>query len=48
MYHDIFHDKKTIGGRVNWVLMQGIGKTAMQDDVPEDVVKRCMKACINQ
>jgi 3-dehydroquinate synthase len=48
MYHDIFHDKKTIDGRVNWVLMQGIGKTAMYDHVPEDVVKRCMEACINQ
>lgn len=46
LYQDIFHDKKTIGGRVNWVLMTGIGTVVSRNDVPEDVVKQAMKARI--
>lgn len=46
MYRDIFHDKKTVGGKVNWVLMEGIGKVTCRNDVPEDVVRAAMAARI--
>ena len=42
MYAAIFHDKKTINGKVNWVLMEDIGRVAVRNDVPEDIVKRAM------
>lgn len=48
MYEAIFHDKKTIDGKVNWVLMQGIGKVLVRSDVPEDIVKKAMQECIHQ
>ena len=44
MYKDIFHDKKTVGGKVNWVLMTGIGTVISRNDVPEAVVKQAMAA----
>lgn len=47
MYCDIFHDKKTVNGKVNWVLLEAIGRTAIRNDVPEDVVKRAMKECMD-
>ena len=46
MYHDIFHDKKTVNGKVTWVLMENIGKVVCRNDVPEDIVKDCMRMCI--
>jgi len=44
MYGDIFHDKKTVGGKVNWVLMEGIGQVVCKNDVPEQVVREAMAA----
>ena len=46
LYAAIFHDKKTIDGRVNWVLMEGIGKVCVRDDVPETVVRAAMERCL--
>jgi 3-dehydroquinate synthase len=44
MYADIFHDKKTVGGKVTWVLMEKIGQVICRNDVPADVVKQAMEA----
>lgn len=46
MYQDISHDKKTIGGKVHWVLMNGIGSVTVRSDVPEHVVRSAMQHCI--
>ena len=46
MYTTIFHDKKTINGTVNWVLMNGIGKVSVINDVPEAIVKSSMRAIL--
>ena len=46
MYQDIFHDKKTIGGKVHWVLMEGIGRVIVRSDVPEHIVRSAMEHCI--
>ena len=47
MYADIFHDKKTVNGRVNWVLMKSVGEVVLRDDVPEDVVRSAMGRCVS-
>ena len=39
LYRDIFHDKKTVGGKVTWVLLTGIGTTLCRNDVPEADVR---------
>jgi 3-dehydroquinate synthase len=44
MYVDIFHDKKTIGGKVTWVLMKSIGEVICRNDVPEAAVREAMAA----
>ena len=48
MYRDIFHDKKTVGGRVNWVLMEDIGRVITRNDVSEPVVRQAMEHCITK
>lgn len=44
MYGDIFHDKKTVDGKVTWVLMEKIGKVICRNDVPAEAVKKAMAA----
>ena len=39
MFEAIFRDKKTINGKINWVLMDKIGKVSIISDVPDDIVK---------
>ena len=39
MFNATFRDKKTINGKINWVLMDEIGKVSVVSDVPDDVVK---------
>ncbi|MGP1366723.1 MAG: 3-dehydroquinate synthase [Schwartzia sp. (in: firmicutes)] len=46
IYADIFHDKKTVGGRVTWVLMEGIGRVKPLTDVPEAVVKDAIRRMV--
>ena len=46
LYAAIFHDKKTVDGKVNWVLMEGIGKVCVRDDVPESTVRTAMARCL--
>lgn len=42
IYADIFHDKKTVNGTVNWVLLQDIGKVCISKNVPEKIVKEAI------
>lgn len=47
LYEAIFHDKKTVNGKVKWVLMDGeIGKVRTVTNVPENVVKDAMEYCL--
>ena len=39
MLKAIFRDKKTINGKINWVLMDSIGKVSVVNDVPEDIIR---------
>ena len=42
MYEDLFHDKKTVGGRVHWVLAESIGKVSVHSDVSEKIVRQAL------
>ena len=46
MFEAIFRDKKTINGKINWVLMDNIGKVSIISDVPDDIVKAAFKFII--
>ncbi len=47
MMASIFHDKKTVDGKVKWILMEGIGRVRAVSDVPEDAVRKCMRMIIS-
>lgn len=47
IYADIFHDKKTINGTVNWVLLKDIGKVCLSKDVPANVVKEAISEILD-
>ena len=47
MYAAIFHDKKTVDGKIKWILMEGIGRVKAVSDVPEDAVRKCMRMIIS-
>ena len=40
MFENIFHDKKTVNGNVQWVLMNEIGKVQVDKNVPDILVKK--------
>lgn len=42
MYDDLFHDKKTVGGRIHWVLAEEIGRVSVHSDVPEELVRKIL------
>jgi len=39
-------DKKTAGGAIRWVLLDGIGRAVTRSDVPADVVERAVGAVL--
>ena len=44
--NDLFHDKKTVNGKINWVLINGIGSTVIRDDVPLEIVRETVEECL--
>lgn len=46
VYEDIFHDKKTIDGQVNWVLPEKIGQVKIWSDVSQTVIECCIEKCL--
>ncbi len=43
LFQATFRDKKTVGGKVNWVLMNKIGAVEISAEVPENFVKNALK-----
>ena len=39
-------DKKVRDGRLRWVLLEGIGRAAMHEDVPPDIVRRAVASAL--
>ena len=46
IYSALFRDKKTVDGKINWVLPDRIGHVEIKNDVPESVVKNAVKKII--
>ena len=38
------NDKKSKSGKINWVLLEDIGKPIVRNDVPEEIVIRSLKS----
>ncbi len=47
LYRVTFRDKKTVGGKVNWVLMKNFGTVEICGDVPEAVVRKIFGGLCN-
>lgn len=47
IYKDLFHDKKTIASKINWILLDAIGKVHVDANVPEDVVRQGIEKIIS-
>lgn len=43
IYEDIFHDKKTINGSINWVLLKQIGKVDIFNNISENLIKETIQ-----
>jgi 3-dehydroquinate synthase len=39
-------DKKVVGKKVRWVLLEGIGRPVVRDDVPDDVVSAALDSVL--
>lgn len=46
MYNAMFRDKKTVGGKINWVLMKKFGGVEISENVPADIVKNALKELV--
>ena len=47
IYAELFHDKKTVQGKIHWVLLNGIGQTTIRNDVPQELVMDAIKEVLN-
>lgn len=43
LYAALFRDKKTVGGKINWVVMKKIGAVEVTGGVPENIVREALK-----
>ncbi|WP_196593903.1 3-dehydroquinate synthase [Pectinatus sottacetonis] len=42
LYKDLFHDKKTVDGKIKWVLLDRIGQVHLDNNVAEKIVKKAI------
>tara|TARA_Y100000590_G_scaffold54821_1_gene57310 strand:+ start:7462 stop:9102 length:1641 start_codon:yes stop_codon:yes gene_type:complete len=43
IYSNMFRDKKIVNGKIQWILLQDIGKTQICDTVDENIVKKAIQ-----
>ena len=43
LFHALQRDKKSIGGKVNWVLMDDFGKVSITNAIPEEKLKQILR-----
>ena len=46
VYDALFRDKKTVGGKINWVLMKNFGNVEIVDNISEKIVKEALQEII--
>lgn len=47
IYKALFRDKKTIGGKINWVLMKDFGDVEISDKVPKEIIIAALNEIIH-
>lgn len=48
IYAALFRDKKTVGGKINWVVMKTLGAVEISSAVPENVVKAALQIIVRK
>ena len=46
LYELLYHDKKMIGGKLNWVLLTRIGATQIRSDIKEDIIHHTLASIL--
>lgn len=46
LYELLYHDKKMIGGKLNWVLLTAVGNTHIRSDIKEDVIHQALASIL--
>jgi 3-dehydroquinate synthase len=41
-------DKKSSGGKITWVLLDGVGKATLRSDVPEETLIECLDEVLHE
>lgn len=46
LYNLLYHDKKMIGGKLNWVLLKSISKTEIRSDINEAIIHQALETIL--
>lgn len=46
LYDLLYHDKKMIGGKLNWVLLTAVGSTQIRSDIKEDMIHQALASIL--
>lgn len=46
LYDLLYHDKKMIGGKLNWVLLTDVGSTQIRSDIKEDIIHQALASIL--
>ena len=46
LYDLLYHDKKMIGGKLNWVLLTKIGETKIRSDIKEEIIHHALASIL--
>lgn len=46
LYNLLYHDKKMIGGKLNWVLLKAVGQTEIRSDLTENMIHQALESIL--
>lgn len=47
LFRLLYHDKKMIGGKLNWVLLKAIGQTEIRSDIEEKIIHQALESILD-
>lgn len=47
LFRLLYHDKKMIGGKLNWVLLTSIGQTEINSNIEESIIHQALESILN-
>lgn len=47
LFRLLYHDKKMVGGKLNWVLLTAIGTTKIQSDIEETIIHQALESILS-